>query len=344
MNDGSPAYRARLLRVDGLSALQALLQDLAVDRGGVNIMAAKGILRLIRLDQVPTAAANIIKQEVLARGGDLATPWTAAAFEVPLVDVILIGSLTTLRSLVSKLYRQPAFDLPKIADAIQRVLVHTTPGYLPVAPQAKRQGIVVEETLDDLSGGRIPLQPGTNRAPATPASTVDWPWGSRTLLVCPRFRPGQEGFSSGEAPTDDLLLLPHTIEQEAWSALPDTIPLLLRHEGPATLEELWQGLWTALDRAAKAGIALERILVDPGLDRGKEASVARQVTLRLTELTSLGRPLLWSIGPGLDSLAALTLAVERGAHGLHAPFDPRLPDWIATVDRLLRSTPERKDE
>lgn len=344
MNDAAPAYRARLVKADGLDDLAALLTDLAVDRGGINIMAAKGVLRLIRIEQIPTAAANIIKQEALARGGDLATPWTAAAFEAPLVDVILIGSVTTLRSLVSKLYRQPAFDLPKIAGSIQQVLLHTTPGYLPVAPQPKRQGIVVEETMDDLFGGRIPLQPGTNRAPGTPVSALDWPWRERTLLVCPGFRSEREGLSSGGAPTDDLLLVSHTLSTEEWTALPPDRPLLLRHEGPGKLENLWHGLWTALDRATRSGVALERILVDPGLDRGKDAGVALQVTRRLTELRSLGRPLLWSFGPGLESLAALTLAVERGAHGLHAPFDPRLPDWISTVDRLLRPALYGKDE
>lgn len=343
MNDPT-AYRARLLTADGMDDLTVLLKDLAVDRGGINIMASKGLLRLIRLEQIPTAAANIIKQEALARGGDLATPWTAAAFEVPLVDVILIGSVTTLRSLVSKLFRQPAFDLPRIAASIQQVLVHTTPGYLPVAPQPKRQGIVVEETLDDLIGGRIPLQPGTNRAPATPASMIDWPWGERTLLVCPGFRPEREGFASGGAPTDDLLIVDHILSREDWTALPADRPLLLRHEGTAGLEEIWQGLWTALDRAASAGIALERILLDPGLDRGKEASAALQVTRRLTELRSFGRPLLWSFGPGLDSLAALTLAVERGANGLHAPYGPHLSDWIRTVDRLIRPTAYGKDD
>lgn len=343
MSERSTAYRARLLRADGLADLQAMMRQLAVDRGGVNIMAAKGLLRLIRIEAVPVAAANIIKQEALARGGDLATPWSAAAFAEPFVDVLLIGSMTTLRSLVSKLYRQPAFDLPQIADAIQRVLVHTTPGYLPVAPKAKRQGIVVEETLDDLSGGRIPLEGGTHRAPAVPASLLDWPWQARTLLVCPGFRPGREGVSSG-GPADDLLLLDHMLLEEAWAALPPGRPLLLRHEGPASPDQLWRELWEALERANAAGVALERILLDPGLDRGKGGSEALAVTKRLTELSSFGRPLLWSFGPGLDSLAALTLAVERGAHGLHAPYDPRLPEWIGIVDRLLRPAADGKDE
>jgi hypothetical protein len=340
--DAEPtAYRARLLQVTGLADLQSLMADLAVDRGGINIMAAKGLLRLIRVEQIPTAAANIIKQEVLARGGDLATPWTAAAFEVPFVDVILIGSLTTLRSVVGKLYRQPAFDLPKIADSIQRVLVHTTPGYLPVAPQPKRQGVVVEETLDDLAGGRIPLQPATHRAPRAPDSVLDWAWGRRTLFVTPDFRPERvECLRSGTTPEADLFLIPHTATPGEWQGAPADRPILLRHEGAAELDQLYRDLWTALERATGLGIGPERIVLDPGLDRGKEASVALEATRRLGELSSLGRPILWSIGPELDSLAALTLAVDRGAHGIHGPFDPRLPDWIATVDRLLRPVAE----
>lgn len=183
------AYHARLLSLDSLPALQQEINHLGTDRGGVSIMAAKGILRLIRVDQIPTQAANIIKQEILARGGDLATPWSASAFAAPRVDVIFIGSLNTLRSTLSKLYRQRVYDLPAIADAVQRVLIRTTPGYLPVARQPSRQGIVVEETLDDLAGGRIPLEPHGYRANGLPTlmplETLQWQFGSRTYIMVP---------------------------------------------------------------------------------------------------------------------------------------------------------------
>lgn len=181
------AYRARLLDLHTVEALRREMLRIDVDKGGIPIMAAKGIQRLILLEQIPTAAANCIKQEILARGGECVTPQSAAGFEVPFVDVILIGNLTTLRSTISKLYRQSVFDMPVIADIVQNLLVHTTPGYLPVSPRPSRQGVVVEETLEDLAGGRIPLQPGTNRATGRPTCVPipghAWRFGELTYVM-----------------------------------------------------------------------------------------------------------------------------------------------------------------
>ncbi|HYF92711.1 MAG TPA: dihydropteroate synthase [Symbiobacteriaceae bacterium] len=183
----APTYLARILDLNTLTGLSQEMRRLDVDGGGIPIMAAKGVTRLILVERVPTPAANIIKQEILARGGDLVTPWSASGFDAPLVDVIFMGSVTTLRSTLSKLYRQTAYDLPLIADAVQAVLVRTTPGYLPVAPQPSRQGTVVEETLDDLTGGRLPLDPATHRAPGRPTLAAvpghTWRFGELTYVM-----------------------------------------------------------------------------------------------------------------------------------------------------------------
>lgn len=180
-------YLARLLDLSTLEQLRREINRLGADKGGIPIMAGKGILRTILLEQIPTAAANCIKQEILARGGELVTPASAAGFEEPFVDVIAIGSITTFRSLISKLYRQTAFDMPALADIMQNLLVRTTPGYLPVSPRPSRQGVMVEETLEDLMGGRIPLQPGSNRATGTPVLAPvpghGWRFGQQTYLM-----------------------------------------------------------------------------------------------------------------------------------------------------------------
>jgi len=181
------SYQARLLDLHSLEDLRREMLRIDVDRGGIPIMAAKGVQRIVLLEQIPTAAANCIKQEILARGGECVTPQSAAGFEVPFVDVILMGNLTTLRSTISKLYRQSVFDMPVIADVVQNLLVRTTPGYLPVSPQANRQGVVVEETLEDLAGGRIPLQKGTNRATGRPTCVPipghTWRFGELTYVM-----------------------------------------------------------------------------------------------------------------------------------------------------------------
>ncbi len=182
-----PPYLARLLDLETLEQVRREMNRLEVDKGGIPIMTSKAIQRMILIEQIPTAAANCIKQEILARGGELVTPWTASGFEAPLVDVIVMGNLTTLRSTISKLYRQTVYDLPIIADAMQTVLVRTVPGYLPVSPKPNRQGVVVEETLEDLMGGRIPLTPGSNRALGRPTCVPipghTWRFGEMTYVM-----------------------------------------------------------------------------------------------------------------------------------------------------------------
>lgn len=181
-------FRTRVLELPEIQHLSREMQRIAVDRGGIPLMAPKGVMRAILVEDVPTRAANIIKQEILARGGDLATPWSCADYAAETVHVIVLGNVVTLRSLVAKLFRQTVYDLPAFADALQTVLMHTVPGYLPVARQPGRQGLVVEETLDDLFGGRIPTARG--RATAVPPllpphgqEQYAWTLGQQTYLA-----------------------------------------------------------------------------------------------------------------------------------------------------------------
>ncbi len=98
-----------------------------------------------------------------------------------------------------------------------------------------------------------------------------------------------------------------------------------------------------LEAAVAAGVAAERIALDPGIGFGK--SVAHNLTLlaRQRELLTLGQPLLvgWSRKSTLGavtgrpveerlaaSVAAALLALERGAHVV------RVHDVAATVDAL----------
>lgn len=189
-------FHARLLDRRSIAALAREMRRIEVDRGGIPLMAPKGVSLAILVERVPTKAANIIKQEILARGGDLATPWSCADFAADEVDVIVIGNLVTLRSLIAKLYRQTVYHLPEFADALQGVLIRTVPGYLPVARQPARQGQVVEETLDDLHGGRIPLGDG-GRARGVPEllpparlPDLRWDFGRRVWGVAVLPAPG----------------------------------------------------------------------------------------------------------------------------------------------------------
>ena len=131
-NDRKPVprkYRARLLDLPDVASLRAELKRLDVDPGGVYIMQTKGISKLLLLEGIPTKAANIIKQEALARCGDAAVSWKVADFDPEPTDILLLGSLTFYRVLVEKLLRQPVFDLKQVGREIDKVLTESVPGY-----------------------------------------------------------------------------------------------------------------------------------------------------------------------------------------------------------------------
>jgi len=79
-------------------------------------------------------------------------------------------------------------------------------------------------------------------------------------------------------------------------------------------------LAAAMARAEAAGVARERIVLDPGIGFAKTAGQSVEILARLPELLSLGRPLL--VGPSRKSfIGALT----------GAPPEERLPGTLAAV-------------
>ena len=83
--------------------LKEMFIDLNVDPGGADIMAKKGIFKLIYLRNIPRLLALVIKQEMLSTGGDVATPKDTLLGGYKNTDVIIIGSKSNLKRLIEKL-------------------------------------------------------------------------------------------------------------------------------------------------------------------------------------------------------------------------------------------------
>jgi dihydropteroate synthase len=82
-----------------------------------------------------------------------------------------------------------------------------------------------------------------------------------------------------------------------------------------------------LEHAVRAGIAAERIVLDPGIGFGKTGSHNLQLLRRLSELAALGRPLL--IGTSRKSFLGRIAADAAGAAEPRPPGE-RLAGTIAT--------------
>jgi dihydropteroate synthase len=109
--------------------IDQVLNEIGVHSESLSILRGKGQSFAIRFSELDPRAANILKQEMLARGGEAAISWNALNLNQKTTDVLLFGTLTQLRLLVDKLDRQP-FGLKELAAMLSRSLqcqTHTPP-------------------------------------------------------------------------------------------------------------------------------------------------------------------------------------------------------------------------
>ena len=99
----------------------AFMRSVGVSAAGIAIMQDKMIFRIVRLRQVPTKAANLIKQTMLSKGADAAISVHAADLSEPFTDVLLFASIHQYRQAVISLRRQP-WGLRELAEDIAALL------------------------------------------------------------------------------------------------------------------------------------------------------------------------------------------------------------------------------
>jgi dihydropteroate synthase len=97
-----------------------VLEEIGVDPGAYPYLLPKANFYCIKLKDISFRGANIIKQEMLSKGGEAAIPRQALSGEGA-GDVLLMGTLKHYRLLIRKLKVQP-FGLKKVAVEIENIL------------------------------------------------------------------------------------------------------------------------------------------------------------------------------------------------------------------------------
>ena len=117
-------YHPRVLHLTTPDEVRAEMERIGVSRKGAAIMVPKGAFRAIKIANVPAAQANIVKQEMLSKGGEAAVNWTCyLAGEGATSDMLLLGTLRHYRRLIAKLRAQPrSLGLGPLADALEEAL------------------------------------------------------------------------------------------------------------------------------------------------------------------------------------------------------------------------------
>lgn len=112
-----------------------VLKELGVDGGGINILASKMQTHIISIKELHVGAANILKQDALSIGADLAVPRGTVIAKTQYVDVLLIATQKQLETLSRKELAQP-FGLKEVAKKFAEIAKAKKP------QQTKIMGII----------------------------------------------------------------------------------------------------------------------------------------------------------------------------------------------------------
>ena len=110
-----------IYQLGNISDKKEILKTLGVESGGIAIMAKKMELFCFYIKDLKTPAANILKQDALSIGADLAVPGGVITCEKPSYDCILIGTKKHMEILSRKEMAQP-FGLKQLAAELKQFL------------------------------------------------------------------------------------------------------------------------------------------------------------------------------------------------------------------------------
>ncbi|MGB9846728.1 MAG: dihydropteroate synthase, partial [Desulfotomaculales bacterium] len=117
------ALEVRNLQVKNLSEALAEIRGIGAAEAGCRLMAPKAVHYVLKVSGLTPVQANILKQEMLARGGEAAIAWGALDGTVKESDALLMGTARQYELLAGKLEVQP-FGLRQLAEKIREVLAN----------------------------------------------------------------------------------------------------------------------------------------------------------------------------------------------------------------------------
>ena len=120
MTQHATSFNPRFITGDP-AIVVAELESVGAQPPGRRIMWHKAAFLPIKLERLPCVAANVLKQEMLARGGDCAVHMDCVTLDREETSVLLLGTRAQYEDLIAKL-RQQGFGLPELARQLSDLL------------------------------------------------------------------------------------------------------------------------------------------------------------------------------------------------------------------------------
>lgn len=109
-------------KVGSYEEARKLLAEVGTTARGAEIMADKMLFQVVKLTDVDTRAANILKQSLLSKGADVAVSAATVNLASDKTDVVIFATNYQLRPVIERLKEQP-WGLKDIAVKLEALLV-----------------------------------------------------------------------------------------------------------------------------------------------------------------------------------------------------------------------------
>ena len=101
--------------------VRRLLQSIGTTERGIEIMEDKMMFQVLKICNLDTRAANILKQSMLSQGGELAVSAGTVNLAVPYTDAVLMGTVHKIKNALPRLKEQP-WGLKGLAEQLEEYL------------------------------------------------------------------------------------------------------------------------------------------------------------------------------------------------------------------------------
>ncbi len=119
--DDKVDFHTRVITLDTAGAARRAMNDIGCDPGGTAIMQNKALFRVIKVEGLATKAANILKQTMLAKGGEAAVRRGTVDLSADKTDVLLCGTVRQYQQAIAQLKMQP-WGLKQLAAELNNAL------------------------------------------------------------------------------------------------------------------------------------------------------------------------------------------------------------------------------
>ena len=395
----------RLLKFNNPEEIKSKMQQIGVDRYGVDIMLPKTNMLLLEVDKLSSIGANILKQELLSLGADAAVSRASITGKSQESPVFIFGTYAQLNRLTEKLKKQP-FGLNRIGLGITGILqnayncdfkIRARNHRLDLTKKTHIMGIVnvtpdsfsgdglygegidsilahaqelVREGADILDVGGESTRPGSKSVPLKEElkRTIPVIKSLSKKVTVPisidtyKSEVAKRALDNGASIVNDISGLRFDSKMAKVISRSKAAVVIMHIKGrPRRMQrdprykdvvgEIISYLEHSIDIARNAGIAADRIIVDPGIGFGKTLAHNLTILRKLSEFKSLGYPLLIGVSRksfignilGLPTyerlvgtIACVAYAINEGASIVRAHDVKEISQVTKIINNIMR--------